>query len=331
MRTVLPSRLRFRTGRGVLAVVAAIAVAAVAAGTLPAAARAAGNGRAPAAISGHDFVARLDAARRLAEADAAHPSPQAMDAVRRAVGLPLDVVVAGGVVHLNGDDLLAGLGGTTAGDFHRADDHLSAMEDAAKAALAAQAPDPQKMGAALQGAFQGITTQPSVFERIRHDIWVFIVGIWQRLTHAVNRVPLPRGLLLLVLLGGVAGVLVVLIRRLRYVVPERKARGAGAGKQVRTDWDRLAREAMARGDLAGAVRARYGALLAALAARGIVPDKPSLTAGECRRAVAGDLPDLYPAVAKATTIFESVMYGRAPATAGEVDTLAAAERSVKAR
>jgi len=68
----------------------------------------------------------------------------------------------------------------------------------------------------------------------------------------------------------------------------------------------------------------------ALAGRGIVPDTPSLTAGECRRAVAGGLPGAYPVVAKATTIFESVMYGRAEATASGVDTLAAAERSVKA-
>ncbi|MCW3037952.1 MAG: hypothetical protein JWM17_3264, partial [Actinobacteria bacterium] len=104
----------------------------------------------------------------------------------------------------------------------------------------------------------------------------------------------------------------------------------GAARQGRTDWDRVAREAMARGDLAEAVRARYGALLASLAGRGIVPDTPSLTAGECRRAVAGGLAGVYPVVAKATTIFESVMYGAAEATAGDVDTLAAAERSVKA-
>ena len=46
--------------------------------------------------------------------------------------------------------------------------------------------------------------------------------------------------------------------------------------------------------------------------------------------MAGGLPDAYPVVAKATTIFESVLYGRAEATTGGVDTLAAAERSVKA-
>jgi hypothetical protein len=46
--------------------------------------------------------------------------------------------------------------------------------------------------------------------------------------------------------------------------------------------------------------------------------------------VAGGLPAVYPAVAKATTVFESVMYGRAEATTGAVDTLAAAERSVRA-
>jgi hypothetical protein len=87
---------------------------------------------------------------------------------------------------------------------------------------------------------------------------------------------------------------------------------------------------MARGDLFEAVRARYGGLLAALAARGVVPDTSSLTAGETRRAVAGGLPEVYPAVVRATTVFESVMYGRADATASGVDTLAEAERSVRA-
>ncbi|TMK47981.1 MAG: DUF4129 domain-containing protein [Actinobacteria bacterium] len=144
------------------------------------------------------------------------------------------------------------------------------------------------------------------------------------------RVPLPHGLLVSIAAGILAVVVVVLIRRLGYIVPERRAAGDGPGRQGKPDWDRLAREAMARGDLVEAVRARYGALLAALAGRGIVPDTPSLTAGECRRAVAGGLPGAYPVVAKATTIFESVMYGRAEATAGGVDTLAAAERSVKA-
>jgi hypothetical protein len=284
---------------------------------------------APAAISANAFVARLDGARRLAEADAVQPTAPRMQAVREALGLPVDVDLAGGTVHVPPDGFLDGLGGTSAEDFRNADDHLAAMEDAAKAAVSARPPDAARMATALREALRGIRTEPSFVDRIRHDIWVLLVSLWQSITRAVDRIPLPRGLLVLATAGILAVVVVVLIRRIGYVVPERKAAAAAAARQGKTDWDRLAREAMARGDLAEAVRARYGALLAALAGRGIVPDSPSLTAGECRRAVAGGLPGVYPAVAKATTIFESVIYGRAEATAGGVDTLAAAERSVK--
>ena len=285
---------------------------------------------APGPIGGNDFVARLDSARRLAEAGAPQPAPPKMQAVRAALGLPVDVHLAGRTVHVPADGLLDGLRGTTTEDFRNADDHLAAMEDGARAAVSARPPDPARMAAAVQEALRGIRTEPSLFERVRHDIWVSIVSVWQRISRAVSRVPLPRGLLVAVAAGILAVVVVVLLRRLGYVVPERRAAGGAAGRQPKTDWDRLAREAMARGDLVGAVRARYGALLAALAGRGVVPDTPSLTAGECRQAVAGGLPGAYPEVAKATAIFESVMYGRAEATAGGVDTLAAAERSVKA-
>ncbi|HWD73181.1 MAG TPA: DUF4129 domain-containing protein [Actinomycetota bacterium] len=285
---------------------------------------------APRATSASDFVARLDHARRLAEADAAAPAPPKMQAVREALGLPLDVDLAGRTVHVPADSLLDGLRGTTTEDFRNADDHLAAMEDDARTALSAKPPDAARMAAALREALRGIRTEPSLFERLRHDIWVFIVSLWQRIARAVDRVPLPHGLVVTVAAGLLAVVVVILIRRLGYLVPERRAAGDGPGRQGKTDWDRLAREAMARGDLVEAVRARYGALLAALAGRGIVADTPSLTAGECRRAVAGGLPGAYPVVAKATTIFESVLYGRAEATASGVDTLAAAERSVKA-
>jgi hypothetical protein len=306
---------------------AAVACAALIAG--PATAGPATGWGAPAAISANGFAARLDSARRLAEADAVQPAAPKMQAVREALGLPVDVDLAGGTVHVPSDGFLDGLRGTTAEDFRNADDHLAAMEDAAKAALSARPPDAARMATALREALSGIRTEPSFFDRIRHDVWVFVVSLWQSITRAVNRIPLPRGLLVLVTAGILAVVVVVLIRRMGYVVPEHKA-AAAAARQGKTDWDRLAREAMARGDLVEAVRARYAALLAALAGRGIVPDTPSLTAGECRRAVAGGLPGVYPAVAKATSIFESVMYGRTEATAGGVDTLAAAERSVRA-
>src|SRR5205085_1772886 len=106
---------------------------------------------APGPIDGNDFVARLDSARRLAEAGAAQPAPPKMQAVREALGLPLDVDLAGGTVHVPADGLLDGLRGTTTEDFRNADDHLAAMEDDARAAVRAKAPDAPRMAAALQG------------------------------------------------------------------------------------------------------------------------------------------------------------------------------------
>ena len=286
---------------------------------------------APAPIPGSDFVARLEAARRLAEAGAAAPSPRRMDDVRQALGLPLDVAVPGGTQHVPADDVLTALRGRTAEDFHHAEDELAAMEDAAKAALAVAGPDQGRIQAALGSAFGGIRTSPTLVERVRHDAWAAVVSLWQRLTGALRSLPIPGDVLAAIAVAAVGAVAVLVMLRLRYAAPEtRVARARPAGPPA-TDWDRLVREALARGDLAAAVHARYGALLAALARRGVVPDAASLTAGEARRAVAGALPDVYPAVAGGTAAFESVAYGGSDATSNELEALAAAQRGVADR
>src|SRR5207237_10724264 len=142
---------------------------------------------APRPTGGNDFVARLGTARRLAEAGAAQPAPPKMQAVRGALGLPLDVDLAGGTVHVPADGLLDGLRGTTTEDFRNADDHLAAMEDDARAAVSAKPPDPAALASALHEALRGIRTEPSWFERVRHDLWVVIVGLWQGHCMAVDR------------------------------------------------------------------------------------------------------------------------------------------------
>ena len=286
--------------------------------------------RGPAAIDAGDYVGRLDTARRLAEAGATRPSPERMEEVRRTLGLPLDVEVGGAVVvHVPPDDFLASRKGSRADDFRQAADHLAAMEDAAKAALAARAGSRDGTAAALRDAYQGINTRPGLLQRLRHDAWVVVLGLWDRLQRLVRRVPLPPGLLVLAAAALLACTAWVVVRRLRYVVPERAGWGRGGRRNPAPDWHRIAEHALARGDLPAALRARYGALLAALATRGVVPDAPSLTAGECRRAVAGRLPGAYPAVAEATSIFEHAVYGRAPLTLGDVDALRDAEQSVR--
>ena len=127
------------------------------------------------------------------------------------------------------------------------------------------------------------TPSRSLFERIRHDIWVFfLVSLWQRVTRAVDRVPpVPHGLLVVAVVAILAVVVIVVVRRLGYVVPERKApplrqpataRPPGSPRQGGTG-----SEATCRGGT-GTVRGAVAALAAS-----IVPDTPSLTAANAGR------------------------------------------------
>jgi hypothetical protein len=122
--------------------------------------------------------------------------------------------------------------------------------------------------------------------------------------------------------------LIPLARRLG-VVQHRTAPALGGRSQASPDWYRLAEEALARGDLRAAVRALYGALLASLSARGVLPGLESLTAGECRRAVATARPALYPAVLTATTAFERVIYGRVDPRPEDIQALREADRAAR--
>jgi hypothetical protein len=92
----------------------------------------------------------------------------------------------------------------------------------------------------------------------------------------------------------------------------------------------LAEDAAARGDARGAVRALYYAMVATLRARGLVPDLPSLTSGECRASVAAGAPALYPVVADASAVFERVTYGLIPAGRRDLERMRDADRSVEA-
>jgi len=95
------------------------------------------------------------------------------------------------------------------------------------------------------------------------------------------------------------------------------------------NWLLEADRAVAAGDFERAVRALYHALLTALQARGVVEDAPSLTAGETRLAVAATRPALSAVVGRATTVFERVAYGGAPADGDAVEAIRTAERSAR--
>ena len=97
-------------------------------------------------------------------------------------------------------------------------------------------------------------------------------------------------------------------------------------------WDEEADRLTDAGDLRGALRCRYQALVAALVRRGAVDDVVARTPAELRRELAGRRPDLDPVLDSVTERFEATWYGRRPVDAGalaafraDLDALRAAD------
>lgn len=87
--------------------------------------------------------------------------------------------------------------------------------------------------------------------------------------------------------------------------------------------------ARAAGDLATAVRRRYGALLLELVDRDVLPALPGITVGEVNGAVAGVAPAAAGSVIAAGQALADIVYGHRPATAADDDTVAAAVARVR--
>jgi hypothetical protein len=271
-----------------------------------------------------EFVERLDHARDLADRGALDPTPSAMDDVREAVGLPVDVAVPDDVIHIDADPFLESLVGSDAAEFRAAGEHLGRMADDARLAEMARNVDGGAIDEALSRAYEGIA-RPGLVQRVV----TYAKGMFLRILRAIFE-PLGtfRGFnsaLAWAVVVGVGLLSLLVLRRLGLrFVPDRAAMEAGTPRRI--DWQALADEAQQRGDLREATRALYHALLAALAARRIVSDDASTTAGECRAAVARGLPDLYPAVVDATKGFERVAYGGAKPLPADVEPLRRAIR-----
>jgi hypothetical protein len=99
--------------------------------------------------------------------------------------------------------------------------------------------------------------------------------------------------------------------------PEVRAAVPGAPRRPAADWRAEAEAHERAGAWRAAVRCRYRALVAELAARGLVDEVPGRTAGEYRREVRRSLPDAAADFAGATELFELAWYGRAETGAQE--------------
>ena len=284
-----------------------------------------GMGFAAARITAPEYLERLARARSLAEAAVADPSPVRMEEVRAALGLPLEMEFGGVTVAIPADPVLAALVGAFGREFTVAATHLSALESAARAAIDQTGTDPARIKDALRRAYVGINGDPSLLERVRRSLGAVLAEIVRSLGrfHGAG-----SAVAWAIVVAAVIGLL-LLIRRLA-VVPERARRKDAATPVNVVDWEREEAEALARGDIAVAIRARYRLLVAALSARGVVIDAPSLTAGECRGAVRTSMPAVYPTVERATQLFELAAYAHAPLGRDDVEVVREAERSVRA-
>lgn len=79
------------------------------------------------------------------------------------------------------------------------------------------------------------------------------------------------------------------------------------------DWLAQARDARGRGDHREAIRCAQRALVASLAARGVVDEVPGTTVGEYRRALAGAPQDVVAPFDEVSAAFERVWYAHQPA------------------
>lgn len=124
-----------------------------------------------------------------------------------------------------------------------------------------------------------------------------------------------------ILLGAAAAVVYLLARYGRITVP---GIAPGHEPEVMVELSRTAAEWRAEADRLEAdgrwreaLRCRYRALVADLVRRGTIPEQAGRTAGEYVRDVLAREPDVAPAFAAATELFEAVWYGGADAGPGD--------------
>jgi hypothetical protein len=119
------------------------------------------------------------------------------------------------------------------------------------------------------------------------------------------------GLVLLALVLVGVGILAARFSRGLTPSPEVAAAVVGGRRRSAAEWRADAEAQERAGAWRDAVRSRYRALVADLAARGLVDEVPGRTAGEYRHEVGRALPAAAGDFAGATELFEVAWYGRA--------------------
>ncbi|MEX2659849.1 MAG: DUF4129 domain-containing protein [Acidimicrobiales bacterium] len=149
---------------------------------------------------------------------------------------------------------------------------------------------------------------PGLLVRARDWLFEQVAEAIDRLFAAAGDGPL--GWVIVAALGVAAAVLIVRVTRGMQREPGSIAGAPTGPRRPPTDWLADAARFEAAGEWRSGLRCRYRALVASLAASGLVNEVPGRTAGEYRLAVARAVPDVGRAFDGATSLFEVAWYGQ---------------------
>ena len=263
-------------------------------------------------ISASDFDNRLDRAQTLAAEGASDPSPQLLESIERTLDLPVVVQVEDRAWSVEQVPLLENSDGEKRQDFRDLVLQLQALAALSTDAQTYTPLDRAVIEPALVEAYRGIDTSgPNLLERLQARAQEILASLVEGFIRVLGRAEGGRVVPIVVLVGASLALFYFAWRMGRRLglVPEASRAVTAEGQTRPVDMKHEAELALRRGDLRMAIRYLYRALLQALAANGLVADDPSLTAGECRRAIRRSRSELYSVVDCASSIFEKVIYG----------------------
>jgi hypothetical protein len=176
-------------------------------------------------------------------------------------------------------------------------------------------PPPDHSGESIQRAAREILARPE-FRRPPKTWYQRITGWLNDLLDRIARVAGGTTTLgIIIMLVALAIIVFLLFRLSRTLRPDPQRRVSvmvDVGRPA-TDWRREAAAHDAAGEWRQALRCRYRALIADLAAAGKVREVPGRTTGEYRVGVARAVPGAAVDFGVATDLFERVWYGASPA------------------
>ena len=168
--------------------------------------------------------------------------------------------------------------------------------------------------------------QPSWWQRLLRVISDYLAGLGEAVGAGGSLV----GTAIVVALALVAILVVVRYTRTLRRDPRRDLAVGGQVGRSSQDWLAEAAAAEAQGRWREAVRCRYRALLASLAAAGLVEEVAGRTAGEYLAAVSADVPRAARAFTDATRRFEDAWYAATSVTNDDVHAFEEASRKTLA-